>query len=94
MRTHAATRSSRCGRRPLTPAPTPTPTPTPTADPNPNPTLSQGWDFVFDPEIEEAGLFVKRMRKWEEGIGGEKKAVLEWDLEGEAQPFVGENKHD
>lgn len=56
--------------------------------------ISEGWDFVFDPEIEEAGLFVKRMRKWEEGVGGEKKAVLEWDLEGEAQPFVGENKHD
>ena len=56
--------------------------------------LSQGWEFVFDPEIEQAGVFVQRMRKWEESIGGEKKAVLEWDLEGEQQPFVGENKHD
>ena len=35
-----------------------------------------------------------RMRKWEQTIGGEKKAVLTWDLEGEQQPFVGENSHD
>jgi len=56
--------------------------------------ISEGWEFVFDPEIEQAGVFVQRMRKWEESIGGEKKAVLEWDLEGEQQPFVGENKHD
>ena len=56
--------------------------------------LTEGWEFLFDPEVEEAGLFVQRMRKWEQGIGGDKKAVIEWDLEGEQQPFVGENKHD
>jgi hypothetical protein len=56
--------------------------------------ISEGWDFVFDPDIEQAGVFVQRMRKWEESIGGEKKAALEWDLEGEAQPYVGENTHD
>lgn len=56
--------------------------------------LQEGWDFVFDPEIEEAGLFVQRMRKWEETLGGERKAVIEWDLNAEQQPFVGENKHD
>jgi len=57
--------------------------------------LSEGWEFVYDPDVEGAGLFLQRMKKWEAQLGGKKKqAAFEWDLEGERQPFVGENKHD
>jgi hypothetical protein len=56
--------------------------------------ISEGWEFVFDPDVEQAGVFVKRMRKWEQGLGGKKRAQMEWELEGEAQPYIGENKQE
>ena len=34
------------------------------------------------------------MRKWEQGLGGKKRAQMEWELEGEAQPYIGENKQE
>eukprot|EP00908_Phaeocystis_cordata_P004776 Transcript_15176.p3 GENE.Transcript_15176~~Transcript_15176.p3 ORF type:complete len:149 (+),score=62.93 Transcript_15176:631-1077(+) len=56
--------------------------------------IQEGWEFIFDPDVESAGVFVQKMRKWEEGLAGGKAAVIEWDLEAERQPFIGENKQE
>ena len=28
--------------------------------------LGEGWDFEYDPDVEAAGLFVIKMKKWEQ----------------------------